>query len=345
MDSSRSNILPETVGIEESREKNDESVDGFKDLAKKKTISTVTEVQERELENQKDEDLKNQFCWIDTAEDEPVDDINEVCEDIREISIAEEKTPKQKFTRCRDMEHLRELCQTGQVKCGTECKVRRTKLGHEYHHYFMIWEVLVEGLNIIQLTLTWPFRICFEILRVSFTTGHDSLLDFQKGVFIACADFPVNESEIAAMQRRLKEMLSHEHIDYSLISKNKFYCQSAVSYIKTGEKNFSEVENFVRRYPIQGPIITLSVSFLALFGAIFAYCMCFVKKVKSRHFKRSDMCKIFKYCSMMGNLNVEFMIFLLRAAIAYISNILNNYKNNKSKNNNNNNDNKKDKTD
>lgn len=243
------------------------------------------------------------------------------------------------------MEHLRELCQTGQVKRGTECKVRRTKLGHEYHHYFMIWEVLVEGLNIIQLTLTRPFRICFEILSVSFTTGHDSLLDFQKGVFIACADFPVNESQIAAMQRRLKEMLSHEHIDYSLISKNKFYCQSAVSYIKTGEKNFSEVENFVKRYPIKGPIITRTVSFVALFGAIFAHFMCFVKKVKSRDFKRSIMCKIFKYCNMMGNFYFEFTILLLRAAIAFTSIILNNYENNNSKNKNNNDDNKKEKTD
>lgn len=176
------------------------------------------------------------------------------------------------------MEHLRELCQTGQVKRGTECKVRRTKLGHGYHHCFMIWEVLVEGLNIIQLTLTWPFRICFEILSVSFTTGHDSLLDFQKGVFIACADFPVNESQIEAMRSRLEEMMSYKHINYSLTSKNKFNCQSAVSYIKTGEKNFSEVENFVKRYPIKGPIITRTVSFVALFGAIFAHFMCFVKK-------------------------------------------------------------------
>lgn len=30
MDSSRSDILPETVGIEESREKNDENYDGSK---------------------------------------------------------------------------------------------------------------------------------------------------------------------------------------------------------------------------------------------------------------------------------------------------------------------------
>lgn len=73
--------------------------------------------------------------------------------------------------------------------------------------------------------------------------------------------------------------------------------------------------------------------------------MCFVKKVKFCDFKRFDMCKIFKYCSMMGNLNVEFMIFLLRVVIVYILNIFDNYKNNKSKNNNNNNDNKKDKID
>lgn len=241
------------------------------------------------------------------------------------------------------MKHLKELCKTGQIKCGTECRVRRTKFGHEYHHYFMIWEVLKEGLNIVQLTLTWPFRICFEILGVSFTTGHDSLLDFQKGVFIACADYPVNRSQIEAMRRRLEEMISCTHINYSLISNSKFYCQSAVSYIKTGEKNFSEVENFVGRYPIQGPIIILSVSFLAFLSAILTNCMCFVKKVKSRDFKLFDLNKIFKYCSIMGNIDVEFTILLLRAAIACISNIRNYYK--IKRNNNNNNNNKKDKTD
>lgn len=242
------------------------------------------------------------------------------------------------------MEHLKELCKTGQVNCGTECRVRRTKYGHEYHHYFMIWEVCQGGLDIVQLTLTWPLRICCEILRVGFATGNNSLLDFQQGVFIACADYPFNESQIAAMQHRLEEVISWTHINYSLISQNKFYCQSLISYIKTGEKNFSEVDNFVKRYPIQGPIIILSVSFVVLLINIFTHCMYFWNKVKSRDFKITDMFTIFKYCSMMGNIDFEFMIWCLRAAIAYISNIRIHRKFN---NNNiyNNNDNQKDKTD
>lgn len=236
------------------------------------------------------------------------------------------------------MDHLKELCKTGQVNCGTECRVRRTRFGYEYHHYFMIWEVLQGGLDIVHLTLTWPLRICCEILHVSFTTGHDSLLDFQQGVFIACADFPVNESQIATMRCRLEEVISWAHINYSLISENKFYCQSLISYIKTGEKNFSEVDNFAKRYPIQGPIIILSVSFLALLitGNLFStHCMYFWNKVKSLDFKITDMFTIFKYCSM------------LREVIAYISNIRNNFKfiNCNNNNNDNNNDNKKDKTD
>lgn len=243
------------------------------------------------------------------------------------------------------MEHLKELCKTGQVNCGTECRVRRTKYGHEYHHYFMIWEVCQGGLDIVQLTLTWQLRICCEILRVGFATGNNSLLDFQQGVFIACADFPFNESQIMAMQCRLEEVISWAHINYSLISENKFYCQSLISYIKTGEKNFSEVDTFVERYPIQGPIIILSVSFIALLIKIFTHCMYFWNKVKSRDFKITDMFTIIKYCSMMGNIDFEFTIWFLRAAIAYILNIFDNYKNNNSKNKNNNNDNKKDKTD
>uniref|UniRef100_K1PK10 Uncharacterized protein n=1 Tax=Magallana gigas TaxID=29159 RepID=K1PK10_MAGGI len=181
LDYSKTVGLPKTVGDDESSNagidpfnmedlksklpvtyprKNERQIDY---LAKKKTINTVTEVQERELENQKD--------------------INDVlCEDVRNITIAEEKTvtPKQKFTRCRDIEHLKEWCKTGQVNRGTECKVRRTKFGHEYHHYFMIWEVLVEGLDIVHLTLTWPLRICCEILRVGFANRNNSLLDFQQ---------------------------------------------------------------------------------------------------------------------------------------------------------------------
>lgn len=203
----------------------------------------------------------------------------------------------------------------------------------------MIWEVLVEGLDIVHLTLTWPLRICCEILRVGFANRNNSLLDFQQGVFIACADFPFNESQIAAMQHRLEEVISWTHINYSLISENKFYCQSLISYIKTGEKNFSEVDTFVERYPIQGPIIILSVSFIALLINILTRCMYFWNKVKSRDFKITDMFTIFKYCSMMGNIDFEFMIWFLRAAIAYILNIFNNYICN------NNNDNKKDKTD
>lgn len=254
------------------------------------------------------------------------------------------------FTKCRDMDHLKELCKTGQVNCGTECRVRRTRFGHEYHHYFMIWKVLQWGLDIVQLTLTWPLRICCEILSVSFTTGHDTLLDFQQGVFIACADFPVNKSQIATMRCRLEEVISWAHINYSLISKNKFYCQSLISYIKTGEKNFSEVDNFAKRYPIQGPIIILSVSFLALLINIFTHGMYFWNKVKSRDFKITDMFTIFKYCSMMGNIDFEFTIWLLReviAYIAYVSNIRNNFKfiNCNNNNNDNNNDNKKNKTD
>lgn len=182
------------------------------------------------------------------------------------------------------------------------------------------------------------------MLRVGFTTGHDSLLDFQQGVFIECADSPFNESQIAAMQCRLEEVISWTHINYSLISENKFYCQSLISYIKTGEKNFSEVDNFVERYPMQGPIIILSVSFIALLINILASCMYFWNKVKSRDFKITDMFTIFKYCSMMGNIDFEFTIWFLRAAIAYISNIRNHRKFNNN-NINNNNDNQKDKTD
>lgn len=239
---------------------------------------------------------------------------------------------------------MKEWCKTGQVNRGTECKVRRMKFGYEYHHYFMIWEVSQGGLDIVHLTLTWPLRICCEILRVSFATGNNSLLDFQQGVFIACADSPFNESQIAAMQCRLEEVISWTHINYSLISKNKFYCQSLISYIKTGEKNFSEVDTFVERYPIQGPIIILSVSFIALLINILASCMYFWNKVKSRDFKITDMFTIFKYCSMMGNIDFEFTIWFLRAAIAYISNIRNHRKFNNN-NINNNNDNQKDKTD
>lgn len=226
------------------------------------------------------------------------------------------------FTRCRDIEHLKEWCKTGQVNRGTECKVRRMKFGYEYHHYFMIWEVSQGGLDIVHLTLTWPLRICCEILRVSFATGNNSLLDFQQGVFIECADSPFNESQIAAMQCRLEEVISWTHINYSLISKNKFHCQSLISYIKTGEKNFSEVVNFDKRYPIQGPFIILSVSFLALLITIITLCMYFWNKVKSRDFKHvkiTDMIRIlnilYYFCILYYILNFQLIYFLKKSIL------------------------------
>lgn len=127
-----------------------------------------------------------------------------------------------------------------------ECKVWRMKFGYEYYYCFMICEVLVEGLNIIQLILIWLFRICFEIFSVSFIIGYDFLLDFQEGVFIVCVDFFVNELQIEVMWCRFEEMMFYEYINYSLILKNKFNCQFVVLYIKIGEKNFFEVENFVK---------------------------------------------------------------------------------------------------
>lgn len=125
-----------------------------------------------------------------------------------------------------------------------------------------IWP-LADSFDIVHLAKTYSLKIICKIINVSCANGSNSFFDFQNGLEIECLNSPISENQKKEMLRRLYGVLSCPHLNYSLTSEDGFYCESLISYIKTGDKTFFEVTGFREHYPVKGPIIIHSVNWYA----------------------------------------------------------------------------------
>lgn len=119
----------------------------------------------------------------------------------------------------------------------------------------MFLDIWPDRFDIVHLNVTFTLKIRCKVLKVSFANGNNSLFDYQTGLFIEWPNSPVSENQRKDMLHRLFEVLSYTHIKYNLTSETGFYCESLISYVKYGRKNFSEVSNFVVQYPLRGPMM------------------------------------------------------------------------------------------
>lgn len=130
-----------------------------------------------------------------------------------------------------------------------------------------IWP-LADRFHIVHLDKTYSLKIICKIINVSCANGSNSLFDFQNGLEIECLNSPVSKNQKKEMVRRLIEVLSCPYLNYSLTSEDGFYCESLISYIKTGDKTFFEVTGFREHYPVKGPIIIHSVNWYGYLTAL-----------------------------------------------------------------------------
>lgn len=154
-----------------------------------------------------------------------------------------------------DLDHLRRLIGDGQVRFASPFRVRRCRFGLEYYHHYITIEASDRSLTVLHLTKRPPCHIMCDMVTIDFSRLNNTFLDFHLGVELLCKfEIPslTNESALEAIRLRIDYVLSLDCINYSLISKtgNKMYCASMVSYILTGEKDHTEVYDFINRYHI-----------------------------------------------------------------------------------------------
>lgn len=134
---------------------------------------------------------------------------------------------------------------------GTICKVLR-KGG--YHHYYMIVRKSKDQITVAHLCKRF-IRIHCRVKQLRYNRINKTFFDFKRGVYVSNDD-PLDEIGIKEMKNRLRLLISLNHIYYGLYSKNKFNCETLVSYIRTGEKTPSvEVLNYKKKFGVKGTCV------------------------------------------------------------------------------------------
>jgi hypothetical protein len=157
-----------------------------------------------------------------------------------------------------------QLIKEKQVGFGSHFRVKRRRFCFEYHHHYFIKEASEQSMTVLHMRKISSFRIGCEEVVVYFSTFEDpkALLDFDLGVELLHTDevpSPANKLAFEAILSRMEEVMSSDYIDYSLISPEKMYCESMVTYILTGEKEHTEVQEFFVKNGMLGILFILLV--------------------------------------------------------------------------------------
>ena len=161
------------------------------------------------------------------------------------------------FQQCKSFDDLLALYKKGLIGCTTICKVERRKLWFfKYHHYFMIYKVTNECVQIIHLSKSRWFKLRGKIETINFSAKLISQFDFITGVFVSCENFPLKETIVTERKNRLFYMIN-KYYAYSLTSTSpdKHNCESFVYQIKKGAKQNNEVCEFKNKYGKIGKLI------------------------------------------------------------------------------------------
>ncbi|XP_062619780.1 uncharacterized protein LOC134281312 [Saccostrea cucullata] len=259
-------VIPDDEYLPPVKQSNDVlDYSDFRDIQEKRKIKTQQIEEDQNVRNRCESDL-NDILTADKQEEQLEPHLKENPDDTDKVS---------------DLDHFKDLIQEGDVKYLSHVRVKRQCWipYFEYHHHYLVIVANDEGMTILHLTTDRLLNLVCrkEYIDFSNKTQCNNLLNFDLGVELMHRyEMPTKETDLEAIEERIQKMCRVDYVEYSLTSPEKWYCESLVSYVMTGKKDFREVEECIKRFGYRAEIIIFGINNFCMVQSITrrVWCRC-----------------------------------------------------------------------